>query len=54
MIKPTQAQLDAGFALIRRKANDSGFGHFVSDDKLHAFVNDLAVAILNAPKAPGA
>jgi hypothetical protein len=49
MIKPTQAQLAAGFALLRQKANESGFGHFVSDDKLHAFVNDFSTAILNAP-----
>jgi hypothetical protein len=52
MTKPTQAQLDAGFALLRQKANESGFGHFVSDDKLHAFVSEFATAILNAPAAP--
>jgi hypothetical protein len=49
MIKPTQSQLDAGFKLMRAKANDSGFGHFVSDDKLHLFISELATAILNAP-----
>lgn len=48
MITPTQAQLDAGFALLRAKADESGFGHFVSDDKLKAFVGDFASAILNA------
>jgi hypothetical protein len=46
---PTKSQLDAGFKLMRAKANDSGFGHFVSDDKLHAFVSEFATAILNAP-----
>lgn len=48
MTTPTQPQLDAGFALLRAKANESGFGHFVSDDKLHAFVTEFASAILNA------
>jgi hypothetical protein len=49
MIQPTQFQLNAGFALMRQKADDSGFGHFVSDDALHSFVADFATAILNAP-----
>lgn len=53
MIKPTQAQLDAGFALLHQKAHESGLPSFlISDDKLHAFVNDFATAILNA--APNA
>jgi hypothetical protein len=53
MNKPTQAQLDAGFAVMRQKANESGYGHFVSDDKLRALAGDVAAAILNAaPKSP--
>jgi len=48
MINPTQAQLDAGFKLLRQKADESGFGHFASNDKLHAFVSEFATAILNA------
>jgi hypothetical protein len=54
MIAPTQAQLDAGFALLRAEANKAGpLGHMVSDDKLKAFVSEFAATILNAdaPKA---
>jgi len=48
MTIPTQPQLDAGYALLREKANESGFGHFVSEEKLRAFVSEFASAILNA------
>jgi hypothetical protein len=55
MINPTQAQLDAGFALLHKKAHESGLPSFlVSDDKLHAFVSEFASAILNAAPAPKA
>ena len=55
MIKPTQAQIDAGFKLLRAKANASGpLGHMAPDDALRAFTLEFATAILNAPADPKA
>ena len=51
---PTQATIDAGEALLKEKASESGFGFAIStmpEDKLRAFVAEFATAILTAQAA---
>lgn len=50
MINPTQAQLDAGFAAVRDKVDESFTGReLVTDDMIRDIVSVGAYAILNAP-----
>lgn len=48
MIEPTQAQIDALFAILRADADKSGYGFAISDDVLKAMALAGASAVVNA------
>ena len=48
MIEPTQAQIDALYAILRADADKSGYGWAISDDVLKAMAQAGALAVVNA------
>jgi hypothetical protein len=48
MTEPTQAQIDALFAILRADADKSGYGWAISDDQLKPMALEGARAVINA------
>ncbi len=52
-MKPTQAQIDALFTVLRNDADASGYGWAIADDKLRQMALAGATAVVNAfPRVP--
>jgi hypothetical protein len=44
----TEAQIAALFAILRKAADDSGYGSFITDEKIQALAEQGAAAVVSA------
>lgn len=48
MISPTTAQVEALYDVLRKAADDSGYGGFIGDEQVQAMALAGAQAVVNA------
>jgi hypothetical protein len=52
MIHPSPAHVEAAFRAMRRAADESGYGNWISDDKCTEIATAIASAVLNVNPNP--
>ena len=48
MINPTSKQIDAAFSALRHAIDQTGYGHWVTDNTVNGLATAVSVAVLNA------
>lgn len=52
MIHPSEEHVQAAFETMRKAADDSGYGNWISDDQCREFATKIASAVLNVNPNP--